>query len=377
MDPASPVTPPHVAGPLELAPFRSLRLASNRIGDPMSARLFARPFAQVPDRVRQWEQRGHLVHDAQPALYLHEYTSMGLTVRGLVGALDVARRAAHVSERAILPHEGIYPAQADDLADRMGAMRINPAPILLVQHSPSALREVLARARAGAPSYQFVDRAGHSHRVWALRDPSVLAQVAESLAPTTALIADGHHRYAAYLRLQQRDPGSAADRGLAMIVDQDDTPLFLGAIHRVLSGTTSADLAAAARSLGLRVEDTAPASALAGLSPRSLVATDGTTAVTVHCDRPENPDTRAVVEILHDDLVPALARGPKRITYHHAVTDALERGTSPRTTAVLMPSIELDEVLHIAEDDRVLPEKATSFQPKPGVGVFLRSLNDE
>ena len=48
----------------------------------------------------------------------------------------------------------------------------------------------------------------------------------------------------AYLELQQRHPGTAADRGLAMLVDQDDTPLFLGAIHRTLARTSLEDLAA-------------------------------------------------------------------------------------------------------------------------------------
>ena len=58
------------------------------------------------------------------------------------------------------------------------------------------------------------------------------------------LLADGHHRYAAYLQLQQANPGTPWDRGLAMLVDQDDTPLFLGAIHRTLPGTTLDELSA-------------------------------------------------------------------------------------------------------------------------------------
>ena len=33
--------------------------------------------------------------------------------------------------------------------------------------------------------------------------------------------------------------------------------------------------------------------------------------------------------------------------------------------AVLMPAPDVDEVLRIVGHDRLLPEKATSFQPKP------------
>ena len=47
------------------------------------------------------------------------------------------------------------------------------------------------------------------HRLWAVTDPAQLAAVAADLAPRQALIADGHHRYAAYLQLQagRRRPG--------------------------------------------------------------------------------------------------------------------------------------------------------------------------
>ena len=44
---------------------------------------------------------------------------------------------------------------------------------------------------------------------------------------------------------------------------------------------------------------------------------------------------------------------------------------------MLLPAPEVDLVLRIAAADRLLPEKATSFQPKPSLGVLIRSLRDE
>ena len=37
----------------------------------------------------------------------------------------------------------------------------------------------------------------------------------------------------------------------------------------------------------------------------------------------------------------------------------------------------LADALRDEPDDRLLPEKATSFQPKPSAGVLIRSLRDE
>ena len=67
---------------------------------------------------------------------MHEYTAAGLTVRGLVGALDISRRATSADDRTVVPHEGIHPDQVSELADRMSRWQINPAPILLVHRGP-------------------------------------------------------------------------------------------------------------------------------------------------------------------------------------------------------------------------------------------------
>lgn len=373
MDSHTVVPPPYIAGPLRLQPFRALRLVPARIGDPSTGRAFARPYKDVANRLTRWQGRGLLIHDEQAALYLHEYTSAGISVRGLVGALDVSSRATRPEDRALLPHEGIHPAQADDLADRMAEMEMNPAPILLVHRASEAARETIAAVAAAPPDHQFTDRSEQQHRIWAVRDPDLLDRIAAGLAPSRALIADGHHRYAAYLRLQRRRPGGPCDRGLAMLVDQGDTPLFLGAIHRSLVGTSLDDLRVAVESVGMDYEERDRSDAVAALAPTQLAATDGRRWATIGL----RTGDRAAVEVLHAQIVPALPHGPSAVGYHHSVDEALAQVRSAKVTAVLMPAPSFELVRAIAEADRLLPEKATSFQPKPSLGVFIRSLRDE
>lgn len=372
MSPSDAVTPPSVAGPLRLEPFRGLMLASSRVGDPASARAFARPYRDVPQRLDRWEKQGRVLRDAEPAVYLHEYTAGGITVRGLVGALDLSRRAETLQEQVVLPHEGIHPTQAAELAARMTQMQLNPAPILLVHRGPQAVRDLLAEVAGGPPQLEFTDRVPQHHRLWAIREPDLLARLADGLARSRALIADGHHRYAAYLQMQQARPGTAADRGLAMLVDQDDTPLFLGAIHRVLAGVPFEDVATAAAPLG-HLQESSEAVAVAGLGPNTLVLTDGSRWATLTL---ADEGDRAAVEILHDRLVPALWQAPRRVSYHHSVEDTLAALARTPAVAVLMPAPDYDVVRRILAADRLLPEKATSFQPKPSLGVLMRSLND-
>ncbi|MGY2703248.1 DUF1015 family protein [Nocardioides sp. HB32] len=374
MDAGSLVPPPHVARPLRLLPFRGLTLAPSRIGAPSSVRAFTRPYQDVAERLQRWERRDQLSRDDHPAVYLHEFTTGGVTVRGLVGALDISHRAAGRGDVAVFPHEGVHPAQVEELAARMTEMQTNPAPILLVHRGPAAVRDLMDATQAGPTLREFTDRGGQHHRVWAIRDPADLAPLEGWLSPTQALIADGHHRYAAYLQMQHDDPRPATDAGLAMLVDQDDTPLFLGPIHRVLGHVTLGCLRAAVEQVGATFGEVDAESAVAALAPDTMAATDGRAWATV---RLELPPGRVAVEVLHERVLPALAPQPTRVGYHHAVDEALASVAKRPGLAVLMPAPEFAQVLATSSADRLLPEKATSFQPKPSVGVLIRSLRDE
>ena len=305
--------PPYVAKPLELLPFRALMLAPAGVGDPASARALARPYRDVAARLTDWIEQGRALADTAPALYVHEYTAGGLTVRGLVGALGMSRRSASRADRAVWPHEAIHPERAGELADRMHQMELNPAPILLVHHGAPELRELLGDATRSRPDWRYLDRTGQRQRIWAIRDAELLSRIGRLLADSTYLLADGHHRYAAYLRLQQEHPGTAWDAGLAMLVDQDDTPLFLGAIHRTLPGATLAGLVEAARAAGAEVTTHGRRRALGALDSTHLVLTDGTTWHTVS---PRDLERDAAVSWLHERVLPRLPSPVRRIEHY-------------------------------------------------------------
>ena len=241
---------------------------------------------------------------------------------------------------------------------------------------PPPCASLVDRTLAAAPDHEFADRADQRHRVWAIRERGDLDALNAALAGSRALIADGHHRYAAYLRMQQQAPGGPTDRGLAMLVDQADTPLFLGAIHRVLLGQPrSTSCGAPAR----RARRFAPVAA-SGRVRRARARTPSSPPTAELGDHHAGRcrADRAAVEVLHDDLLPALGLTARR---RRATTTRSTRRSAgsapPRGVAVLMPAPDFDLVVRVAQAGRLLPEKATSFQPKPSIGVLIRSLRDE
>ena len=244
------VTPPYVAGPFRLDPFRALMLSPTGSATPPRRARSRVPTETWRSASGAGRSRATCTATRNPRSTCTSTPPAAMTVRGLVGALNLSLRANHPDERVVYPHEGIHPVQAAELADRMTEMGMNPAPILLVHRGPAAVRELLRSVLCPRPRPGV--RRPQRRPSPDLGDPRTgdRADLDRLLAGSRALLADGHHRYAAYLRMQQASPGTAADLGLAMLVDQDDTPLFLGAIHRILVGTTLEALHKAATSFG-------------------------------------------------------------------------------------------------------------------------------
>lgn len=350
---------------LRLQPFRAMRLADSFVGAPVAYRVFARPYRAVPARLLDWRRRRHLRVDPEPAVYVHEYTSAGVPVRGIVAALELP-----APEGSVLPHEAVNPGQARQLANRMEAMSLNPAPILLLNAGNEAVRDELDAIMLGPPAWSFTDRGGQLQRIWRVTDPARQAALTGPLASARMVVADGHHRWAAALELQRRNPGSGWDRTLVMVIDQEDAALQLCAIHRTVRGLTLSTVAAAAADRGdSYTEHEDQQDALAQLD-HALVLHDGLHWATL---RPADAQAPLVCT-LHSELLPAWRVAESHLDFHHTATDAVN--SAGQGVAVLLPAPRFEEVEHSVAAGRLLPQKATSFQPKPHVGAVMRDLRD-
>ena len=398
--------------PFTLSPFRGLRFDASAVGDLgtvisppydvldadtvrdleatnrrnivrlILSRRFVRPYLAVRDRLHTWRERGFLRADDDPALYLYEYTVGDATVRGLVGLVGLREE----SERVILPHEDVMEPLVDDRTVLMRTTETNLEPILLVHEGTDDLRALIAKAAEDEPLAAFVALDGSAHRLWAVDAPELLAEISVELAGTQALIADGHHRYAAYLRLQHelRAPSAAEgtspwDHGLALLVDQRDAPLQIGPIHRSIAALTMSDVAEVCtdRNESFRVAPDREA-ALAALSHEtdpeeaSFVVSDGRIWAVLRTRRTSPVDAA----VLHDVLLPAWGVADEQIAYHHSLDQALQTTARQPGVVVAVRPPTVEEVMATAAHGVRMPRKSTSFAPKPSMGVVMRDLHD-
>jgi uncharacterized protein (DUF1015 family) len=378
-------------------PYNIVRLILPRSADP------AERHQGAAARLRRWLADGVLVRDPEPALYVYEQRpgAGGAPQRGLIGAL----RLTPPSDGVVLPHEDVMPEVVADRAALMRATAANLEPLLLSYRgavdgdgqSAGAATVIDAAARR-APLLDVTAGDGTRHRLWAVTDPAEVDGAARDLARRRALIADGHHRWATYLRLAGEHGGRPPwDRGLVMLVDTTRYPLRVQAIHRVLHGlplaAALARLRETAGSFRLRRLDTPPHQALA-----DLAATPGNAFVLAGggelylLDRPA-PEllARAVpanrprawreldATVLHAALLHEVWRlpdTPSRIGYLHDAATALAQAEASGGCAVLMRPVAEETVRALAERGVIMPHKSTSFGPKPASGLVLRDLGD-
>ena len=204
---------------------------------------------------------------------------------------------------------------------------------------------------------------------------------------TQALIADGHHRYAAYLRLQDelRDPAappatSPWDHGLALLVDQADHPLHIGPIHRSVGALTISDLQDVSADRGDAFtahpdRESAFAAARAGDADPArawFVVSDGRAWATVATRRTRPVDAA----VLHEVLLPAWGVAEEQLGYHHSLDQALHTTARQPGIVVAVRPPTVAEVMATAADGHRMPRKSTSFAPKPAMGVVMRDLAD-
>ena len=340
--------------------------------------ILPRRFAHAPTYdgvsalLTDWRRRKVLVEDDDPALYVYEYDDGVRRVRGLVGALGLRARRTGV----VLPHEEVMPGPVADRAELIRRTGTNLEPILLTYDGGGAASDLADTVTASEPLLHTVAPDGSTHSVWRIGGPDDLRRIAEDLAPRRALIADGHHRYAAYQEARADAPGGERDYGLAMLVDQQRYPLHLGPIHRVVRGVDLHTVArgAATQDFGTDGAAARRAAETAAGGQASFACTDGERWLVLTAARgPAEIDTHA----LHDRLLPAWGATEPQVRYVHDSDHAVQEARNHGAVAVLVRPPSVAEVVAAAEQGHSLPRKSTSFGPKPRMGLLMRTLHSE
>lgn len=351
-----------------------------------------RVYESAADNFRKFQERGWLVQDGKEQYYIYAQTMEGKTQYGLV----VGARVDDYLSGVIKKHEL---TRRDKEEDRMKHVRVNNAniePVFFAYPDNEVLNSLIMRYAATAPEYDFIAPVdGFRHRFWVIADDADIATVTEEFAKMPALyIADGHHRSAAAALVgaekarQNPDHRGDEEYNYFMAVCFQASQLTILDYNRVvkdLNGMSSEEfLAALAKNFVVEDKGTEcykpqrlhEFSLYLDGRWYSLKAKEGTFN---DADPIGVLDVDISSRLILDDLLGIKdLRSDKRIDFVGGLRGLgeLKRrvDSGEMRMALALYPVSMQQIMDIADSGKIMPPKATWFEPKLRSGLVIHKL---
>ena len=351
-----------------------------------------RVYAKAAENFQMFQDKGWLVQDDKEQYYIYAQTMNGKTQYGLV----VCAHCDDYAKGVIKKHEL---TRRDKEEDRMKHVRVNNAniePVFFAYPDNAVLNELLMRYAATEPEYDFIAPIdGFRHQFWCVTDDADIALITEEFRKMPSLyIADGHHRSAAAALVgaekQKQNPNHRGDEeyNFFMAVCFQASQLTILDYNRVvkdLNGLTSEQFLDALKK-NFEVEDKGtdiykPAK----LHEFSLYLDQHWYALNAKEGTYDNSDPIGVLDvdissrlILDEILNIGDLRSSNRIDFVgglRGLGELKRRVDSGEMRAALaLYPVSMQQIMDIADSGKIMPPKATWFEPKLRSGLVIHKL---
>ena len=361
--------------------------------EPGTSEYDPRVYEQAAKNFQKFQDKGWLRQDEKESYYIYAQTMNGKTQYGLV----VGAFVNDYMNGTIKKHEL---TRRDKEEDRMKHVRVNDAniePVFFAYPDNAVLNELIMRYAAGKPEYDFVSPIdGFGHKFWVITDDADIKTITEEFAKMPALyIADGHHRSAAAALVgaekAKNNPNHKGDEeyNYFMAVCFQASQLTVLDYNRVvkdLNGLTSEQFLDALRE-NFEVTDKGEAIYKPQrLHEFSLYLDKHWYALNA---KPGTFDDSDPIGVLDVDISSRLIldkvlnitdlRSDKRIDFVGGLRglEELKRrvDSGEMRVALALYPVSMKQIIDIADSGKIMPPKATWFEPKLRSGLVIHKLS--
>ena len=352
-----------------------------------------RVYTSAAEQLKKFREQRWLVQDSQEDYYLYAQTMNGKTQYGLVVGACVEDYLSGVIKK----HELTRKDKEDDRMKHVRITNANMEPVFLAYPDNSVLNDLIIRYAATRPVYDFIAPIdGFRHQFWVISDQSDIQTITEEFAKIPSLyIADGHHRTAAAARVgqekAQNDPNHTGkeEYNYFMAVCFQASQLTILDYNRVvkdLNGMTS-EIFLKALSEDFIVEKMGPEE----YKPSKLHE------FSIYLDsnwykleaRPGTYDDNDPIGVLDVDISSRLIldklmgikdlRTDKRIDFVGGLRGLKELrrrvDSGEMRWALALYPVSMGQIMNIADSGKIMPPKATWFEPKLRSGLIVHLLS--
>ena len=340
---------------------------------------------QAAANLADFMARGVLVREDRPCLYLYRETWRGAAQVGIVGCAQVA----DYQNGTIKRHEKTLAIKESDRIKHFDRVNAHTEPVFLTYRANQEIDEITARVTKEAPLLEGKTLDGTRHELWPLSDEDTALAAHALEALDYFYIADGHHRSASAAKVGLTRPQRPdAPWNEFLVVAVPDHDLRCLPYNRLVLDWGDSNPAQFLRDLA----QVAAITELGKFAPPenagsfSMYMGGKWYACSFHpgvIAGKKLPDSLDVSLLQEKVLSPLLGiedpRTSERIEFVGGIRgdselkEAVDNGAA---CAFYMYPTQIDQVMEVADADKIMPPKSTWFEPKLGSGLFAHPLWD-
>lgn len=360
--------------------------------EPGTSEYDPRVYEKAAENFKKFQDKGWLVQDDKDNYYIYAQTMNGKTQYGLV----VCAYVDDYLNGVIKKHEL---TRRDKEEDRMKHVRVNNAniePVFFAYPDNTVLNDLIMRYAKTEPEYDFVAPVdGFRHQFWIISDSKDIDVVTKEFAKMPALyIADGHHRSAAAALVgaekakQNPNHKGTEEYNYFMAVCFQASQLTILDYNRVvkdLNGLSSEEFLNALKK-NFEVEEKGTEIYKPNHLHNFSLYLDGKWySLTA---KPGTFDDKDPIGVLDVDISSRLIldeilgikdlRSDKRIDFVGGLRglEELKRrvDSGEMRMALALYPVTMKQIMDIADSGKIMPPKATWFEPKLRSGLIIHKL---
>ncbi len=361
--------------------------------EPGTSEYAPRVYSKATENFEAFQRNGWLVQDKDEHYYIYAQTMNGKTQYGLV----VGAYVDDYLNGVIKKHELTRRDKEEDRMKHVRATNANMEPVFFAYPDNEVLDNLINRYAATEPEYDFIAPIdGFRHQFWVISDPADMQSITAEFAKMPSLyIADGHHRSAAAALVgaekARQNPNHRGDEeyNYFMAVCFQASQLTILDYNRVvkdLNGLT-ADEFLKALSVDFVVEDKGTDAYRPSRLHEFSLYLDGHWFSLVA--KPGTFDDADPIGVLDVDISSRLIldkilgikdlRSDKRIDFVGGLRglDELKRrvDSGEMRIALALYPVSMKQIMDIADSGKIMPPKATWFEPKLRSGLVVHKLS--
>ena len=352
-----------------------------------------RVYEKAAENFRKFQDNGWLVQDKEENYYIYAQTMNGKTQYGLV----VCAFVDDYMNGVIKKHEL---TRRDKEEDRMKHVRVNNAniePVFFAYPDNSVLDALIMKYAATDPEYDFIAPIdSFRHRFWIISDKTDIETITSEFAKMPSLyIADGHHRSAAAALVgaekqrQNKNHRGDEEYNYFMAVCFQASQLTILDYNRVvkdLNGLSSAEFIEALKKNFIVEKKGDAIYKPARLHEFSLYLDGQWYALNAKEGSFDDNDPIGVLDvdissrlILDEILGIKDLRSSNRIDFVGGLRGLgeLKRrvDSGEMRMALALYPVSMQQIMDIADSGKIMPPKATWFEPKLRSGLVIHKLS--